>query len=482
MIGRPMAAYVILGTGSAMSLLAGPVLQALWPDWRGHHMPLHSTMEALSGLASIAMASVLFQRREHEQGTPFRALGSGLLGMGLLDIFHAVAELGDGFVLLRNMAGLVGGVGFALAWRSDPEDIGSRRSWIPWVIAIGSIVFGTWVLTAPAYLPEMIRNGAFTPTAVAPQSLASMLFLAATWRLLAIYKRTGRPEDYLFACLALLFALAELVFMYSVMWDTRWWFWHTLRLAACLLMLGYLVQRYRRTVVELATSLVQTRQTEDTLRRSEHQLKEALDERQRMAEDLHDGAIQSIFAVTLGLERCRRQVAVDPEGTAGRLETVIKDLTSVIRDLRGYLVGLEAPIKNGQELETVLASVARSLDNPSQPRFRLGVNPAAADQVTAEQAHHLVAIVREAMSNSVRHSGAKTGKVSLTLHDGHVRLVVEDDGIGIQRSTVSHRGHGLKNMEARALKLGGNLEIVSEPGHGTRIVCDLPREPTHASP
>ena len=76
MIGRPVAAYVVLGAGSAMSLLAGPLLQALWPDWRGHHLPLHSTMEALSGLASIAMAGVLFQRWEHERDSKFQALGS----------------------------------------------------------------------------------------------------------------------------------------------------------------------------------------------------------------------------------------------------------------------------------------------------------------------------------------------------------------------------------------------------------------------
>lgn len=163
------------------------------------------------------------------------------------------------------------------------------------------------------------------------------------------------------------------------------------------------------------------------------------------------------------------------------METVIKDLKSVIRDLRGYLVGLEAPIRNGQELEAALASVARSMDNPNQTRFQLDVEPAAAGQVAAEQSHHLVAIAREAMSNSVRHSGAQTGKVSLALHDGHVRLVVEDDGIGFQPSAVPHRGHGLKNMEARAVKLGGKLTIVSEPGHGARIVCDLPREPSHAS-
>ncbi|WP_447975091.1 sensor histidine kinase [Nitrospira sp. Kam-Ns4a] len=481
MIGRSVPSYVLLGVGTAVSLLAGPVLQGLWPDWRWQHLPLHSTMEALGGLASIGMAGVLFQRSEYLQGGKYEALGSGLLGMGLLAICHAIAEPGNGFVLLRNMASLVGGVGFASVWRSDSEQAAPRRSWLPWLTATGTVGFGIWVLATPAQVPEMIRSGEFTPTAVAPQSLASLLFFAAAWRLLADYARTDRSEDYLFACLALLFALAELVFMYSVMWDTRWWFWHTLRLAACLLMLGYLGQGYLRIVADLKHSLAQTRQAEETLRRSEHRLKEALDERQRMAEDLHDGAIQALYAIALGLERCQRQAEVAPQETAGRLEAAVKDLQTVIRDLRGYLVGLEAPIRNGQELEAALAALVRSMDSPIQTRFQLTVDPAAAALVTAEQANHLVAIAREAMSNSVRHARAQAGKVLLELRDGHVRFAVEDDGIGFEPAARQPTGHGLKNMEARARKLGGSLSVVSEPGRGTRIICDLPREPAHAS-
>ena len=481
MISRPVTAYLILGAGSAMSILAGPLLQALWPDWRGHHVPLHSTMEALSGLASIATAGVLFQRGQRARDANFQALGSGLLGMGLLDIFHAIAQPGNGFVLLRNMAGLVGAVGFSLVWRSECRPAGAPRLWIPWIVAAGATAFGTWVLLSQGQIPEMIRHGEFTPTAVAPQSLASILFLAASWRLLVIYKRTGRPEDYLFAYLALLFALAELVFMYSVPWDTRWWFWHGLRLAASLLMLGYLVQRYRHMVTDLETSLLLTKRTETSLRDNERRLKEALDERQRIAEDLHDGAIQSIYAVTLGLERCRRQLTADSRDSAERLESMTKDLKSVIRDLRAHLVGLETPIRDEQALEPALASIASSMDNPNHTRFRVDVESVAAGQVSAEQSHHLVAIAREAMSNSVRHSGARNGKVSLTMYDGHVRLIVEDDGAGFLTSAAPQGGHGLKNMQTRASKLGGRFVVLSEIGQGTRIIVDLPQERSHAS-
>jgi signal transduction histidine kinase len=108
--------------------------------------------------------------------------------------------------------------------------------------------------------------------------------------------------------------------------------------------------------------------------------------------------------------------------------------------------------------------------------FRLDVDSAALDRLTADQLRHLLPIAREAMSNSLRHSGAHAGALSLQLHEGWVRLIVEDDGVGFDAATVQRHGHGLKNLETRVKKLGGHLEVVSGVGQGTRIVCDFPRE------
>ncbi len=85
------------------------------------------------------------------------------------------------------------------------------------------------------------------------------------------------------------------------------------------------------------------------------------------------------------------------------------------------------------------------------------------------------------MSNYLRHSVACTGTVSLRLHDGNVRLVVEDDGVGFQTDAAHEQGHGLQNMDTRARKLGGRLVGHSEPGRSTRIVCAAPQEVSHAS-
>jgi signal transduction histidine kinase len=463
------------------ALLASTIMHAMWPDWRWHHEPLHSAIEAVGGLVAIAMATVLLHTRDESASGKYQALAAGFLGMGLLEEFHAIAQPGNGFVLFRNMASLAGGIGFLLVWRSHATDGGSERHWLPWVIAIGALWLGTWFLIFPDQIPEMVRDGKFTPTAVAPQSLACMFFLAATGRFLVDYRLSGRSEDALFASLALLFGLAEFVFMYSIPWDNRWWFWHSLRLMACLLGLGYISRRYVQVIADLKMSLAQTIQAKETLRQSEGQLREVLGERERMAQDLHDSTIQSLFAIGLNLERCQRLASTNQHDVGTQLGTAVAGLKAVIRDLRGYILGLKHTISNGQALEAALTSLVSEMNHSHRLHFRLEMNPAAAGRLTPEQAAHLLPIAREAMSNCLRHSSAHTGTLSLQLHDGSVRLTVEDDGIGFDARTIRGQGHGLNNMETRARTLGGRLEVMSEPGHGTRIFCDLPQERSDAA-
>jgi signal transduction histidine kinase len=321
----------------------------------------------------------------------------------------------------------------------------------------------------------MVRNGEFTPTAIAPQSVACLLFLFAAVRFLWDYRRSGRSEDVLFASLALLFGLAEFVFMYSVPWDNRWWFWHSLRLIACLLGLGFIGHSYFQVTSNLQTSLAQNIQAKETLSQSEGQLRQILREREHMAQDLHDSTIQSLFAIGLNLERCQRLVSTAHHEVATQLGTAVAGLKEVIRDLRRYILGLESPISNGRAFEAALAALVNDINTSSPLHCLLHVSPEAAERLTPEQAAQLLPIVREATSNSLRHAAAQTISVTLQLDDGAIRLMVEDDGVGFDAATTNRHGHGLKNMEKRARALGGRCEVRSDPGHGTRIECHLPQ-------
>ena len=465
--------HSLMAAIGAGALLISVWLRTYFPTWRWHQEPLHSAMESIGGLAAIAMGAVLLHQRD-PNGTRFYPVAGGFLGMGLLEIFHAVAEPGDAFIFLRSTASLVGGIGFALIWLPHSNRSSQLSAPMVWTATAAATGFGIWCLLFPEQIPTMRRDDAFTPTAVAPQSVACMLFFASMYCFSSNYRRTGGTEDRLFASLAFLFALAEIMFVYSTLWDNRWWFWHGIRLTAYLLALGSMVQDYRRMVFDLQHALAQTTQAEETARLSGQQLRHALEARERMSQDLHDGIIQSLFALGLNLERCRRLVAKDPSEAVAQLGLSAGGLKSIIRDLRGYITGLEPAVADGRDLASELASLAGVIEASAELQCRIEVDPEAAARMTPEQARHIIYIVREALSNSVRHAKARNEMVSLQWHGEGGRLIIEDDGSGFEPALVEGRGEGLKNMAARASKLGARFEVRSQAGQGTQLVFDIP--------
>lgn len=462
------------------ALILSVLFGILSPSWRWHQAPLHSAIEAIGGLVAIAMGLALFQRTD-AVGLKLYPVAGGFLAMGVLELFHAAAEPGDGFVFLRNLASLFGGLGFALVWLPPtPAKRLRSRSVLVWIVAAGAIAVGTWITLDPEHVPTMIRHDVFTPTAVAPQSFACMLFLAAAFRFASDYRRVGGVEHALFASLAILFALAEVMFIYSTLWDRRWWFWHGIRLSAYLLVLSAMLYGYRQMLVELRRSLAQVTEAEETAREHEQELRHAVEMRERMAQDLHDGSIQSLFALTLNLERCQRLARSEPDEAVRQLGRSIGGLKAVIRDLRESIIGGTPSSIEGRNLQTVLLSLAQTAEASGELECRAEIDQAAADLVTPEQATHMVFIVREALSNTMRHARARHERIVLQRGGEGVTLVIEDDGQGFEPGEVAGRGEGLRNMAARAGKLGARFAVDSHAGRGTRLTFDIPLEHAHA--
>jgi signal transduction histidine kinase len=451
----------------------------LYPDTRWHNEPLHSAMEALGALCALVMGIVLWQRTRDECNRHAPALASGFLGMGVLEMCHAISAPGNAFILLRHLASIAGGLGFALVWlppRGLPRL--TQPLW-PWLVGIGALGLGSGLIVWSGELPEMMRNGQFAPTAVAPVALASLLFVATSLWFFAEYRRDRWPEMLLFAGLTFLFGIAEMMVTYSMPWDARWWFWHGLRLLAYMLALGYLVKGYQQMVSDLRVSLTQTQQAEEAVRRNEQHLRRAIEQRELIAQDLHDGIIQTLFAMSLSLERCQRMVTADPEEVARQLGIGAQSLKAAIRDLRVFIAGLEPQVTDARELEAALALQVRLLNASGDLHIELRVDPGVADAVTPMQATHLLHVAREAISNSLRHARATRADVTLDRHESRVRLRVKDDGVGFVVDGAQ-AGEGLKNMAARAAKMKGTLTVVSRPGDGTQVVFDVPVERVYA--
>ncbi|HTK45467.1 MAG TPA: GAF domain-containing sensor histidine kinase [Patescibacteria group bacterium] len=200
-----------------------------------------------------------------------------------------------------------------------------------------------------------------------------------------------------------------------------------------------------------------------------------VDERLRISRDLHDGIIQSIYAVSLSLEDVPELIQEDDAEAVARVDRAIDRLHTTIGDIRTFIVGLGPEAGSG--LGGAIESMARELFTGSTTELTLDLPGASALDVglPPEAAHELVQIAREALSNVARHSRAGRARLELRLDDGEAELLVEDDGEGFDPRQRFGSGHfGLANLRDRAAAVAGTLTIDSEPGKGARIIVRLP--------
>ncbi|MCX5724037.1 MAG: ATP-binding protein [Nitrospirae bacterium] len=115
-----------------------------------------------------------------------------------------------------------------------------------------------------------------------------------------------------------------------------------------------------------------------------------------------------------------------------------------------------------------------SAQGPRGFLFQVELAPVALACLTEAMEEQCFFIAKEAVSNAQRHSHGATGRVTLSLRDGGMRLMIEDDGLGFDPRQVSGQGLGLSNIAVRAKKIGGRCEVQSGMGQGVRIIVDLP--------
>jgi PAS domain S-box-containing protein len=234
-------------------------------------------------------------------------------------------------------------------------------------------------------------------------------------------------------------------------------------------------------VLGAATDITARKEVEEALRQREQDLQAALEERERISEELHDGLLQSLYGVGLGLETCKSLMKRDSKRAMQTLEGAVSQLNAVMREVRDFIAGLESELLQGGDLSRALQAVVKSLAGAQGLVFRIAIDKQAIEYITREQSLHVLNIVREAVSNSLRHSKARRGAVVMRRLKHVVRITIRDDGIGFWPKSVIGVGHGLMNMAARARRIGGRLLIESKPKRGTRIVFDLPRDNRHGS-
>jgi len=195
-----------------------------------------------------------------------------------------------------------------------------------------------------------------------------------------------------------------------------------------------------------------------------------MEERERIAKELHDGIIQSLFAVGMGLQGTA--LMAGSSDITARLDSAVTELDRVILDLRNYIFGLRPGILADRQLDEALRVLGEEMRSRSTASVEVDVDAAVAQRLSGRSTD-LVQLTREALSNVSRHSQATRATVRLARSGANAVLTIEDDGVGFDPANNSF-GNGLRNMRERAATLGATLDITSRPGKGTRLQMTLP--------
>ncbi|WP_069173974.1 GAF domain-containing sensor histidine kinase [Streptomyces griseus] len=215
-------------------------------------------------------------------------------------------------------------------------------------------------------------------------------------------------------------------------------------------------------------------------RRREAERTVLLEERDRIARDLHDLAIQRLFATGMTLQSAQRFVT-HPQAEQ-RLRRAVDDLDTTIKIIRSTIFGLRAhdtADAGPQGLRTRFAQTAEASAAPLGFAPALRVEGLADTRVPAATADHAVAVLAEALSNTARHARADRVDVHLSVTPDRLTLTVTDDGVGIPVGAVFS---GLHNIEERARAAGGTLEREVPEGGGTRLTWSVPLASEGARP
>jgi signal transduction histidine kinase len=205
--------------------------------------------------------------------------------------------------------------------------------------------------------------------------------------------------------------------------------------------------------------------------RSELQRLELLEERERIAKELHDGVVQSLFAVGMGLQGASA-MAHDPD-IERRLQNAVEDIDRTIRDLRNYIFGLRPGVLADRQLDEAIRELCTEFADRTGVITIAAVDDGAAAEL-ASSSGDVIQVIREALSNVGRHAAATTCRVTLRrADDASIELEIDDDGVGFDVNGAG--GMGLANLRGRVERLGGTFTLHSGAGEGTTLAARLPR-------
>lgn len=214
---------------------------------------------------------------------------------------------------------------------------------------------------------------------------------------------------------------------------------------------------------------------EEMKQRSAQRLHRLGEERAQLYHDLHASLLQSLAAVSMGLEASKLLLHQAPDRAPNQLDRTLAQLHRVIQEARDLIARLEPRTAPHDSLLQSLQLLVQPTDSWPCPPFVIDVDPIAAGKLSVEQEIHLLAIVREAVNNTVHHARANCGSIRFGLREGRARLEIRDDGIGFKPDEIGNNRLGLTTMATHVKSLDAHLTIDASPGEGTTILVAIPQ-------
>jgi signal transduction histidine kinase len=200
----------------------------------------------------------------------------------------------------------------------------------------------------------------------------------------------------------------------------------------------------------------------------------AIEERNRLARDLHDSVVQKLFGVALAAESASTLLERDRSQARGEVDRLGELAQEAIAELRALVFQLRPAVVETDGLAAALRKHVEVLRRAH--RLEIDLEVSGADRLRPGLDEEVFRIAQEALHNALRHSGASRIAVRLSEPDGLLSLSVEDDGVGFEPNAAGVRSRrlGLTSMEERASALGGTLSVRSRPGAGATIELEVP--------
>jgi signal transduction histidine kinase len=221
-------------------------------------------------------------------------------------------------------------------------------------------------------------------------------------------------------------------------------------------------------------------EVEQSLRHEQHSLKQLLrthdHERQVISYEIHDGLAQQLTGAIMAFSNLERICEANPAAVRTQCNNISKLMGDCLAEARRLINGVRPPLLDEQGVVVAVQDLIHQIAIGSDVAVEFYRSPdfGRLEPVLENAAFR---IVQEALNNAMRHSKSQKMSVSLIREDQHVRVEVQDWGIGFDAEQTSGEGVGLKGIRERTRLLGGQVTVESKPGSGTKIVADLPLEP-----